>query len=686
MSKLQLSCLLLLIALLMPIPGIVRETAGDAGPRLEIDLDPAGHRLTGTLQLSAAGAVLPGEIIRLSPRADILEVSLHGTPQAYRFDAGVLTLAPGSGPASGDLVVRYRLVFADRPPANPAHAEDPSYGVSASIQPEGTYLGSGTGWYPQLAGQAGFVLQVRAPEGYRAVTSGRFLEALDEGGTSLTRWATSGHEAGLTLAAGPYLIRKELGGTVPIYAFFGAETIDLADSYLATAREYLELYQRLFGPYPFPQFVIAANFFPTGYGFPGWTLLGSSVIRLPFIVSSSLVHEIAHCWWGNGVRPDRRQGNWSEGLATYLADHLVKERSSPEEARDYRLKLLRDYATLSTEGGPLSGFQSRFDRRSQVIGYGKGAMVFHMIRRQIGDEGFWAGLRTAAERYLFRTASWDDLLQCFAEQGHPEILEQFRPWLTRSDIPALSFDRVEVRKVDDRWTVSGRVAQHGKPWPLRLELVLRSAEDVQHQVLRLTDALTPFSISSGQQPLALQADPETDLMRQLDPVEIPATVNHLRSAAPLTVYSCAVAAPLDPRPLQTLLAALRQPGDAVQTVSRLPRPLPDGSLLVYGHGCLDGLPVEENGEARRVLAGLPQAPADRSVLAVVKRRDQPAAVAAVFQPAAGEDAITVARKIPHYGKYSALEFSGSSNVRKQTWQAEATPLLLPLTGNGDPQP
>ena len=98
-------------------------------------------------------------------------------------------------------------------------------------------------------------------------------------------------------------------------------------------RRYIALYEELIGPYPFQQFSIVENFFPTGYGFPSYTLLGSTVIRLPFIIETSLGHEIAHCWWGNGVLVDDRQGNWCEGLTTYLADYLYKERTSEEEGR-----------------------------------------------------------------------------------------------------------------------------------------------------------------------------------------------------------------------------------------------------------------------------------------------------------------------------------------------------------------
>jgi hypothetical protein len=141
-------------------------------------------------------------------------------------------------------------------------------------------------------------------------------------------------------------------------------------------------YEALHGPYPFAKFAVVENFFPTGYGFPSFTLLGSRVLRLPFIPDTSLRHEVAHCWWGNGVFVDANGGNWCEGLTTYVADYLSKEEHSFEEARGYRLRTLEKYALLAAgaQDFPLSTFRSRYNPASQAVGYGKAMFVFHMMR------------------------------------------------------------------------------------------------------------------------------------------------------------------------------------------------------------------------------------------------------------------------------------------------------------------
>ena len=120
------------------------------------------------------------------------------------------------------------------------------------------------------------------------------------------------------------------------------------------------------------------------------------------------------------MRVDYRYGNWSEGLATYVADYLLKERSSAAAARAYRLGILRDYAALVPPQAdyPLAAFTARRSKIDQAIGYGKCAMVFHMARRRVGEHDFWAGLRRVAAEKMFGEASWEDFARAFDPDGN----------------------------------------------------------------------------------------------------------------------------------------------------------------------------------------------------------------------------------------------------------------------------
>ena len=121
---------------------------------------------------------------------------------------------------------------------------------------------------------------------------------------------------------------------------------------------------------------------------PSFTLLGSNIIRLPFIINTSYPHEVLHDWWGNSVYVDYSRGNWSEGITAYMADHLMAELSMTGNTyRRDTLQKFTDYVNAKNDF-PLTKFINRYNAPSEAIGYGKALMFFHMLRMKLGDEIF----------------------------------------------------------------------------------------------------------------------------------------------------------------------------------------------------------------------------------------------------------------------------------------------------------
>jgi len=328
---------------------------------------------------------------------------------------------------------------------------------------------------------------VKAPEGVVAVTAGLSLGHTTRDGKTLSEWRIHQPVRGLALSAAAIRCGAESrrcgGGHL-----FSPPNQDLAPAYLEATVQYLKLYSDLFGPYPFPSLRVVENFFPTGFGFPSYTLLGSTVLRLPFILSTSLGHEIAHCWWGNGVYVDYESGNWSEGLTTYVSDYLYKEMESPAEARNYRLQALRNYTTLvpPAKDLPLSRFISRTDTITKAVGYDKGAMVFHMLRRLIGEDAFWGALRDIYRDRVFQAASWDDLRQAFEKRSGQFLGDFFEQWVNRKGAPRIRLEAVRKEPLGDGWSVTGRVDQEKPFFSTDFELDLETDNSRMNKHLRLS--------------------------------------------------------------------------------------------------------------------------------------------------------------------------------------------------------
>lgn len=675
MKLLFLATFLLLSAVSSPRGETVQPAAQVLHHDLRVELFPEQAQLAGYDVLKVVSPDPARLALRLPPSAQVEAVAVDGQPADFTFKGGRLSvpLSAGQQADSRQVSVNYRISFPGKVPPRPVHDEDPTYGVSATITPGGTFLSGGT-WYPHIRGSRSlFRVRVTAPEGVEAVTSGSLLERTTSQGKSVSAWQTAQPLSSLALSAGPYEIRETRGGSIPLYAYFYPGGSELDETYLTAAKDYLALYQGLFGPYPFEKFAVVENFLPTGYGFPSWTLLGSSVVRLPFIVETSLGHEIAHSWWGGAVRPEPGSGNWSEGLTTYVADHLYKERQSTEEARLYRQKILRDYAALVGPHNdmPLQAFRHRDSKASQAIGYGKGAMVFHMLRQKLGETTFWDGLRRLATSRRDETVSWKALISDLAGDWESERFAD--QWLARSGAPTLALQEVSARPRDGQWEIAGNLIQQGPVYALNVRLQLETAGDSQDIRIASNGRKTPFVLQTPSPPRRLVVDPDIDIFRHLDASELPPTVNGLRGAKNLLVV---VAEGVDGDTLSAsleLLAAMRRQGAPLIGERKVTsEALRSNDLLFLGKPSTQGL---LGGMPDRVADGLAALGEDDALFAALPHPFSGEYRAALFVPAGPEAARKAVRKIPHYGKYSYLVFRGGANIEKATWPIRQSPTI-----------
>lgn len=669
------------------------SAAGDQGlveQDLFVQLLPQEHRLLGHAVLTAPydPAGLPGKI-QLASTAEIESLTVDGSPVPYTFANGMVQVDTGN--RSGALEITYRARFDDPVPQDTAGIEDPSYGIAATIMPQGSFLSASSGWHPVPVGRLSrFRVTILAPPAMIGVTTGRLVTIDTDDRESRTVWQTRLPQASLALAAGEFQVgRDDLDG-IQLLTFMGGENAGLAEQYLASCRKYLQLYKKLFGAYPYAKFAVVENFFPTGYGLPGWTLLGSNVIRLPFIRSTSLPHEIAHAWWGNAVEVDYQSGNWCEGLATYVADYYLKELYQPAEALEYRRKILRDYASLIKVGNdlPLRDFRSRTTKLDQAVGYGKAAMVFHMLRQLIGDQAFWNGLKEIARQGRGKRYAWSDLQHHFEQVSARKLGFFFQQWIDRSGAPQLELSNVKMDPVNGGWQVAGRLRQDEPVFDLTIPLRLTTDDRVYRQQVLLHGAQTGFAFKVADRPTGLAADPDYNLFRRLFPQEIPATVNHLRaSRMPLVVVAHGAESLIDAS--RDLLRGLQWKDAPVMSEADYIAQQPSGRDVLFlgwpqNASLRQGLPANVKvADHQFTLAGHLYADSD-DVLFMVLDSPEKKQVRAFFLPGSLAAAQDTARRIPHYGGYSVLVFRAGQNLVKSTWEADESPLKLRFNQDTSP--
>ena len=667
--------------------------ACQASHALTVTLHPEEGALSGTDRIRLENCTQERVLLGLDPGVRIEELTVNGRPRtpSPTPNGPAVALEASERNAPVALVVRYRGIFQDEAPVLPVNTDNPGYGVSGTISSRGTLLLGGAGWYPAVdTAEESVHLRVVAPPGISAVTAGRSLGVTTAEAQTVSSWRIDPPAERLALSAGRYVITCSRAGSVPTATYFLADDPKLAATYLQATADYIALYEERYGPYPFAKFAVVENFFPTGYGFPSYTLIGGRVLRLPFIVGTSLGHEIAHCWWGNGVRVDRSGGNWSEGLTSYVAEHLYQEMASPHAAREHRRQLLRNYATLvpPARDFPLRRFTHRFNPVTKAIGYDKSAMVFHMLRQTVGDAAFQDGLRRLYAARLHQEADWGDLRQAFEQEGGKDLGWFFQQWVDRPGAPRLWLEAVQATPLDaGRYRVKGVLRQSAPFYRLSLALVVTSAQGQTGHDMTIDEGAAAFEITVAGAPQRLEGDPQNHVLRRLAQEEIPPAVNALRREAPLLV---AVAADTisdgQRRVAETLALGLGRSSVTIKREKDLdPKTMRGRDLLVLGvprNATLEQAVAQTMslGTEGFELQGRTYA-ADRAGFFGVWRHPlSDGRIMAVLAHGSGDHRATVARKIPHYGRYSYLVFEEATNRIKGVWEAASSPLVVDWSG------
>ncbi len=673
---------------------------------LEVRLDPAAHRVAVVDDLVLPpGAhrdvdfLLNAEFRITRSAPPVREVPLGNVSPFFGNNGGAepgktvrLKRYRASVPAGAASISLSFEGFVNDPLSDPKEQYTRGFReTSGLVGPEGVYLAGSTFWVPVVdSGLLAFKLAVEAPAGWHLISQGNGTSRDDDG---FARWDSAGPVDEVYLVGGPLHRYRDAAGKVEALAFLREKDDALAAKYLAATTQYLDLYRNLIGAYPYGKFALVENFWETGYGMASFTLLGSQVIRFPFILSSSYPHEILHNWWGNSVFVDYGRGNWCEGLTAYLADHLIQEqRGKGDEYRRSTLQRYRDYVKDGRDF-PLTEFRSRHSAATEAVGYGKALMGFHTVRRTLGDETFRKVLRRFYQEYRGKKATFDDFRKTAEAVTGKDLRLLFEGWVTRPGAAELALAAVKVRTEGSAWLVEGvlKQTQGGVPFRLSVPIAVQTAKGAVSEEVLLEGPETRFSVKSGAPPVALVADPLFDVFRRLDPRETPPSLGQI-FGDPKVLALLPSSAGLDEQAAyRKLVLSWQSDSHAVEVkldseVAKLPS---DRAVWLFGKGnrhaaaafgaraLISGGALRVDGETMNV--------AGHSGVVVV--RNPASAEKAIGWLFAEPDAAFagLGRKLPHYGKYSYLGFEGTEpvNVLKGSWKESDSPLLLDLRSPAD---
>ena len=257
-----------------------------------------------------------------------------------------------------------------------------------------------------------------------------------------------------------------------------------------------EYYGRLIGDAPYPAFTLAVteNDLPGGHSPAYFAILNQPLPLSPIVWRNDpvafdgyppffLAHEIAHQWWGQAVGWKNYHEQWiSEGFAQYFAALYAAQDRGDEVFRGM-LRQMRRWAIEQSSQGPVYlgyrlGHIKAEGRVFRAIVYNKGAMVLHMLRRLVGDEKFFAGLRQFYATWKFRKAGTDDFRLAMQKASGTDLTAFFDGWVYGASVPVLAFTS----------TVSGseariRFEHRGAVMPTPVTVTITYADGTSEEVV-----------------------------------------------------------------------------------------------------------------------------------------------------------------------------------------------------------
>ncbi len=564
------------------------------------------------------------------------------------------------------------------------------------ISKKGVYLAGTSFWMPSFDEPLfTYDLTTRLPASWQVVSQGTRTENDTADGMRTVRYNCKYPQDQVYLTAARWTEYDSKAGDVLIQAFLRTPDKKLAMRYLNMTGIYLNMYARLLGPYPYSKFALVENFWETGYGMPSFTLLGSRIIRFPFILYSSYPHELLHNWWGNSVYVAMEKGNWSEGLTAYMADQMLKEQRG--QGAEYRRNILQKFTDFVNPENdfPVVDFRDRHNAAEEAIGYGKSLMFQHMLRQRVGDSLYIRAYRRFYKDYRFKIASFDDIRATFENVTGRDFKPFFKEWLTRKGAPQLTLAEVKVIKRKKDFLLSFRLSQIQKEavFALIVPVAVYFKDTVILKKVRMSRRQIYPLLTFSERPLKIEIDPQFDLFRRLDKGEAPSSLTQLFGNVKGTLILPAKSPYLD---------AYEQLADTWKKIQEIQ----GKSLSIVLDTDLQTLPAKgavwvigfQNTFANRFevpkdyaryfnaqqLKTINNLSTTGALVYAIPNPDNPGQTLGFVGANMKESISGLARLLPHYGKYSWLGFEGSrpDNVMKGTFPLLHSPLHynIPVKG------
>ncbi|MEO8884682.1 MAG: M1 family metallopeptidase [Mucilaginibacter sp.] len=296
---------------------------------------------------------------------------------------------------------------------------------------------------------------------------------------------------------------------IPVYTYvFPENKVEGFKSY-AVAAKILPFFINKIGPYAYKKLAnvqsktIFGGMENAGAIFYAENSVGSQGIE------ELMAHEIAHQWFGDAVSEKSFAHLWlSEGFATFMANYYLENKYGADSLKK-RLSAQRE-KVIGFEKGRLTPVvdtlvKADYMQLLNANSYEKGGWVLHMLRRKLGDDVFWKGIRAYFAKYNGSNANTNDFKNVMAQASGQNLDVFFKQWLFTAGHPQLA---ISHQYDSAKKTLTLRIdQQQNNLYNVDLEYRI----DGKLHTIPISKKITTIQITV-QNPTSLVVDPDVNLL------------------------------------------------------------------------------------------------------------------------------------------------------------------------------
>jgi tetratricopeptide (TPR) repeat protein len=393
----------------------------------------------------------------------------------------------------------------------------------AAIQEPITYLLYPARWFPTtgyMTDRFTAEIHFKVPQGMRVFASGAAggshpvtLANGKAGDEYDFKWTKPGFPG--TVIAGRFMPPVSVGaGNVKVYTTLAHQ--QSANDFAQTASREYDFFTDEFGQpetthlnvVEIPDDTLPAAWGPELAAVQGSRVGDKSGIRL-------LANTMAHQWWGSEISPRTLNDAWiTNGMSRYAELMYVEEENGKTAMRN----ALADVSAgaLAYDTVPLSsvGRESPFSPQFQSSTLEKGAMIFHMLRWEIGDKAFEATLKGALSQYSDQGIRASDFYKVAEAQSQQNLTPFFAQWVDGTGAPQFS-DKYAVYRLGNNkgFRTIGEIGQDLDLFRMPVELRIETDGKTEIRKIDVVGTESQYVVDTFGRPRHISIDPGDWLLK-----------------------------------------------------------------------------------------------------------------------------------------------------------------------------